>query len=460
MKSDAELLAQFARARAEEAFAELVARHVNLVYSAALRQVNGDAHLAQDVSQMVFTDLAHKASVLSRRRSLTGWLYTSVRFAAANLIRTERRRHEREEKFMRESSELSAPELQWETLRPALDEVMHRLNETEREAILLRYFEGRSFAEIGLCFGLNENAARMRVERALEKLRGLLAQRGVTTVAALGAMLSANAVQAAPTALAPALCAAAVANAATTTVGFLNLLNGTAFKTGFAILAASAALIVVNNINQNAKAENRFLTEQIAELNAENAHLAETRTTTEASATLNEDELRELLRLRGSVGMLRDQTNAIAALRHINQVLRSELKSQLEHEGELSADEQHVLHCVHGQNALNLLLSAAKTYASYHKNQLPANFEQLNASGALGGVALPADYGLNDFEFKHGISLHGGTSVLLGLRKPIQWKGTLFEMMLGGFDSNGIPVIDCLNWPELKQEADSEASIQ
>ena len=183
MTPDADLLSRFAATNSEAAFAELVQRHVNLVYSAALRQVNGDAHLAQDVAQTVFTDLARKAGSLANRDSLTGWLYTSAHFAAAKIIRGEHRRRDREEKFMREPIAETAPELDWEQLRPTLDDAMHELKEADREAILLRYFENRPFAEVGAKLGLNENAARMRVERALEKLRAALTQRGVTTAA-------------------------------------------------------------------------------------------------------------------------------------------------------------------------------------------------------------------------------------------------------------------------------------
>ena len=165
MTPDCELLRRYAGTRSEEAFAELVQRHVNLVYSAALRQVNGDAHLAQDVAQTVFTDLARKAASLARRATLTGWLYTSAHFAAAKIARTENRRRDREEKFMREPTNENVPEAgrvtpcapDWDKIRPMLDEVMHQLKETDREAILLRYFENRPFAEIGEKFGLNEN---------------------------------------------------------------------------------------------------------------------------------------------------------------------------------------------------------------------------------------------------------------------------------------------------------------
>src|ERR1017187_10307505 len=123
MMSDSELLARFARSRSEDAFAELVRRDVNLVYSAALRQVGGDAHFAQDVAQTVFADLARKAGSLSRHESLTGWVYTSAHFAAAKIARTENRRRDREEKFMREPIHETAPEADWEKLRPALDEI-------------------------------------------------------------------------------------------------------------------------------------------------------------------------------------------------------------------------------------------------------------------------------------------------------------------------------------------------
>src|ERR1035437_8700032 len=118
MMTDSQLLASFARTNSEDAFAELVQRHVHLVHSAALRQVNGDAHLAQDVAQTVFTDLVRKANSLARREVLTGWLYTSAYFAAAKIIRTENRRRDREEKFMREPIHETAPEPDWENSVP------------------------------------------------------------------------------------------------------------------------------------------------------------------------------------------------------------------------------------------------------------------------------------------------------------------------------------------------------
>jgi RNA polymerase sigma factor (sigma-70 family) len=160
MTPDGELLRRYAEIGSEDAFAELVRRNLDLVHSAALRQVNGDTHLAKDVAQTVFTDLARKAGLLAQRPVLTGWLYTSTHFAATKAIRTESRRQAREEEAhaMNELLHDSAPELDWAKLRPVLDTAMLELNETDREAVLLRYFENCRHAEIADRLGLSENA--------------------------------------------------------------------------------------------------------------------------------------------------------------------------------------------------------------------------------------------------------------------------------------------------------------
>ena len=170
MMDDAELLRRYAANRTEDDFAELVRRHVNLVYSAALRQVNGDAHLAQDVTQEVFTDLARKAASVASHRVLAGWLFTSTRFAAAKAVRGERRRHAREEEaqLMQELNRDPAAQLDWARVRPVLDEVLGELADADREAILLRFFENRDFASVGEKLNMNDNTARMRVDRALD----------------------------------------------------------------------------------------------------------------------------------------------------------------------------------------------------------------------------------------------------------------------------------------------------
>ena len=322
MTPDSELLSRYARTHSEDAFAELVGRHVNLVYSAALRQVNGDAHLAQDVAQAVFTDLARKANSLSRRETLTGWLYTSAHFAAAKMARTENRRRDREEKFMREPISDTAPDPgcaggfaearpDWEKLRPSLDEVMHELKETEREAILLRYFENRQFAEVGAKLGLNENAARMRVERALEKLRAVFLRRGVAATTALASVISANAVQIAPAGLTATLTNASLAAAGTgTTFTLLKLMTATKLKLGISalIVAGAATTLVVQHQTQiKLGEENQSLRQQINQLQTDNENLSNRVAAAGHSQSLSDEQLNELLRLRAKAGGRRRQ---------------------------------------------------------------------------------------------------------------------------------------------------------
>src|SRR5579862_4898005 len=308
MTPDVELLRDYARTKSEEAFAELVRRHVNLVYSAALRQVGGDTHLAQDVAQTVFTDLARKAASLCRRESLTEWLYTSAHFAAANIVRGEHRRRDREEQFMREPIQDNATAADWEKLRPMLDSVMHELKETDREAVLLRYFENRPFAEVGARLRVNENTARMRVERALEKLRSLLAKRGITTGAALASVISANAVQTAPVSLTGSLATAALSVVGTGAFALFHTMNITKLKLGLGMLATAGvivALVIQLHAQRTLRAENESLSGQIAQLKADNAELSNQIAANASSLATQKDEADELLKLRAEVTQLR-----------------------------------------------------------------------------------------------------------------------------------------------------------
>lgn len=239
MMDDATLLRHYAEGRSESDFAELVRRHLNFVYSAALRQVNGDTHLAQDVAQLVFTDLARKAGQLAGRQVLAGWLFTSTRFAAAKLVRGEQRRRTREQEaeLMQESDPTAA--LDWERVRPVLDEALAELGERDREAILLRYLEGHDFAAVGAKLALTDNAARMRVDRAVDKLRALLARRGVTsTAAALSLALANQAVVAAPAGLAATVTGTALA-AGTGTAASLTFMSLTKLQ-----LSLASAVVV------------------------------------------------------------------------------------------------------------------------------------------------------------------------------------------------------------------------
>ena len=202
MTPDIELLTQYANHRDEATFAELVRRHLDHVYSTALRLVNGDTQLAEDVSQLVFADLARRAGTLTDCQALSSWLHTSARFAAAKLVRTEQRRRQREQAAVAMPSTTSHAEPDWERVRPILDETIADLNAADRDALLLRYFEKKPFAEVGSALGLSENSARMRVDRATDKLRTRLAARGITsTMLALASALARQIVTPAPSTL-------------------------------------------------------------------------------------------------------------------------------------------------------------------------------------------------------------------------------------------------------------------
>src|SRR6266498_2638078 len=129
MNEDAELLRQYATDRSEAAFTELIRRQVNLVYSAALRLMNGDVHRAQDVTQQVFSELARQAKRLTRHPALAGWLYTTTRLMALRATRTEQRRAAREQEanIMNELLRETAPDADWDQFRPVLEDAMHGL---------------------------------------------------------------------------------------------------------------------------------------------------------------------------------------------------------------------------------------------------------------------------------------------------------------------------------------------
>lgn len=257
MVPDSELLRRYAAENSEAAFAELVARHLDLVYSAALRQVAGDAHAAQDVAQVVFTTLARKAAAVAGHPVLAGWLYTTTHLAAAKLRRTEGRRRERETEAwaMNENSpDLAAAD--WDRLQPVLDAAMRELRDADRAAVLLRYFARRPFAEIGATLQVSEDGARMRVDRALEKLRGLLARRGVTsTAAALALVLTNQAVASAPAGLAAQLTGSALAGAgATATSGLLYFMSTTKF---LSVTAAALVVLALGGVYYEVNAQHR-----------------------------------------------------------------------------------------------------------------------------------------------------------------------------------------------------------
>jgi len=320
--ADSELLRRYRESRCERAFTELVERHIDFVYSAARRQVGGNADLAKDVAQQVFIELAQKASSLSPETVLTVWLYTRTRFAASKALRSEQRRHAREEKACMELQP-PTPEPEWDELQPVLDTVMHELDERDRTAVLLRYFEKRPLADVGARLGLTEDAVRMRLSRALDKLRELLARRGVTsTTAALAGLLAQQTVTAAPAGLALNIAGTALASASATTTGLtLSAIMATKLKIALAtaaVIALATPLVMQHQTNVKLREGTQLLraqSEQLALTAAENTRLSNLLREAQSQPVAQADPSDELLKLRGDVARLREDSRELARVK-------------------------------------------------------------------------------------------------------------------------------------------------
>jgi RNA polymerase sigma factor (sigma-70 family) len=326
-KSDAQLLREYAESGSESAFTELVTRHTDLVYSAALRQVSS-SDLACDVAQNVFTSLARGARPLAGKLnpdvSLAGWLCRCTRNLALNLRRDDFRRHSRERQAMENlhPSPETAPD--WDRLCPMLDEAICGLNEADHDALVLRFFKKQDLRSVGLALGVSDDTAQKRVSRALEKLREYLAHHGIaTTGTALAMAISANAVQAAPVGLVVMISTAAVLAgtavststviAATKTIA-MTTLQKTLITATMAVLAG-AGIYEAREVGQLRK-ENQALQQRLTPPAEQIRQLQrELNDATNQLASLRDDQKQrrlqmehlELLGLRGRVQQLTDE---------------------------------------------------------------------------------------------------------------------------------------------------------
>lgn len=310
---DRALLNAFVETRSNAAFAEFVNRHLDFVYATALRRLAGDAHLAHDVSQAVFTDVAQHARRVASAPVLSGWLHSATCFAAAKAVRSEQRRRARETRAsaMHDSLHDSARDEEWSRLQPVIDDALAALKESDRHAILLRFFQAHSYSQIGAQLQLTENAARMRVDRALEQLRSRLSKLGIlSTAGALATVLTAHASVSAPAGAAASICTTALASTVGTgaTGWFLSTLGLKlqVASTAVVLVAGSAGIVWEKQEQHLARAEQAALAQQqssLAALRSENQTLA-TRLAALRAASPTSDEVAqarsEVIRLLGT----------------------------------------------------------------------------------------------------------------------------------------------------------------
>lgn len=310
--TDQELLQRYARRGEDDAFAVLVRRHVDFVFSAA-RRLLVDEHLSEDVTQQVFLTLASQAGAVRERLEagtpLSGWLHVTTRNLAAKTIRGRERRAAREQEAMSmHEIATGGEEPAWRQIAPHIDEALAELPVQDRDALLLRYFERIPAREIGQRFGIGEEAAQKRVARALERLRGIFLARGLAVPSStLAGAIVANAVQPAPAALFSAIAAHGLAAAAGAGAGLtlLQIMSMTKMQVSVAALVITG-LVGTVAVQRN---ENRRLRAEIVKLGSETP-VVEAAPAAPPPADTSTDEV---VRLRGEVAkLLRERKELLA----------------------------------------------------------------------------------------------------------------------------------------------------
>ena len=337
--NDVDLLRQFARGQSQDAFAEIVRRHLDLVYSAALRQVRSP-QLAEDIAQSVFADLARVAATPSSpaggrdatsQTSLAPWLHAVTRRTAIDVIRKESRRQLREQIAV-EMNAMNTAEAAWPDIEPLLDEAVSALDETDRAAVLLRFFENKSLREVGAQLGVSDDTAQKRVSRAVEQLREFFSkQKIIVGAGGLAVLISANSVQSAPAGLAATIFAAATLTGTAVHTSTVIAATKTIAMTTFqkSIIGAALAAAVGTGVFEAHQVSQ--LRDQVQTLQQQQAPLAEqvrqlqrerNEATNQAAGLLAENrQLKsnsnetELLKLRAEVTRLHSDSQALASLK-------------------------------------------------------------------------------------------------------------------------------------------------
>jgi RNA polymerase sigma factor (sigma-70 family) len=382
MTDSQKLLIEYAHSGSEAAFHELVARYIDLVYSTAVRLMDGDRHLAQDVAQTVFADFSRQAQKLSNEVMIGGWLHRHTCYIASSVRRSERRRQARERQAAVEmNAQQNHSEINLAGIGPILDEAINRLAEKDRAAILLRFFEQRDFHSIGRALGSSEDAAQKRVSRALGKLHSMLKHKGVVLSAtALGTALAGEAVAAAPAGLAITISTTILTGTAGTgtTLTLMKLMTLTKIKAGLlgimVVGGTAASLVAIQHNRENSRNQNELLhrqSDQIAQISADNQRLSNLLINTNGG---NPDgQLKELTSLRNEANSLRAQTNDLARLQVQNQRLRR--AAEPPPETPLQLKEQTAAKV----DFAKCWLLAFRIYANDHNRMFPTSYEQASA---------------------------------------------------------------------------------
>jgi RNA polymerase sigma factor (sigma-70 family) len=397
MTESQQLLAAYATHGSEEAFRELVGRYVHLVFSTALRLLEGDAHLAEDVTQEVFVRLSRRARALARESLLGGWLHRDTCFVASKAMRRERRRRAREHQAVLMNALPDPSEAELELVAPVLDEAINRLGREDRAAILLRFFEQLDYRGVGAALGSNEDAARMRVTRALEKLRVMLGRRGVTLSAgALGALLASQAVNAAPMGLAASVAGAVLAGSSAG-AGLAATLLKSVFMTKVKFSLISAAILASATtslvIEQQARARLRETDESLRQQSAQLARVQadNQRVSNLAAKAAGVNDREELLRLRADAAALRNQAASLAAAREENRQLQAALTAARQRQYKLDVHQVELPEERKGkQGYAKQLILGARIFAN-ENGHFPTNLSQVAASLANRETNYTAD---------------------------------------------------------------------